>query len=67
MKEYERFEITERIQDVFETQDDLLYIVTALYDRYKDLYGEEPIKNFKLQYEGVRFCHQCGAEINYHE
>lgn len=64
MNEEERFEVLCRIEDVFETQTDLLYVVTALYDRYRDLYGKTPIKNFKLKYDGDEFCHQCGVKLN---
>lgn len=64
MNEEERYELTNRIEDVFETEGDLLYVVTALYDRYYDMYGKTPIRKFKLQYNEEEFCHQCGVKLN---
>ena len=64
MNEDERFEVTNRIEDIFETENDLLYVVTALYDRFKVLYGKAPIEDFDLKYEGASFCHQCGVELD---
>jgi len=63
MNEDEIFQLSQKIRDVLETEGDIVYIITSLYDYYVEKYGGVPLENFTLEYHEEYYCHQCGAKL----